>query len=230
MSIGSSIEGRKILVYRFGNGASEKLLVGGIHGGSEWNTTSLLHMIIEKLYAQPELIPDSVSLYILPCLNPDGAAKGEVSQGRVNANGVDLNRNWDADWQAEWPRKGCWNQMPTTGGQYPMSEPETRALESFIHAHHFDAIISYHSAALGIFPGGLPPSAESRSLAAAVAEVSPYPYPAIDTGCLYTGMFVDWAAIQGIPALDVELRNHYDEDLEINLRVLEAFLAWSFEE
>ena len=226
ISIGRSIEGRRILVYRFGNGSSERLLVGGIHGGSEWNTTSLLHLVIEKLYDQSELVPDDVTLYILPCLNPDGAAKGEVSQGRVNANNVDLNRNWEAEWLPEWPRKGCWNQMPTTAGEFAMSEPETKALESFIKAHHFDAIISYHSAALGIFPGGLPPTSASKSLAEAVAAVSPYPYPPIDTGCLYTGMFVDWAAIQGIAALDVELQNHFDEDLEINLKVLEAFLSW----
>jgi hypothetical protein len=96
----------------------------------------------------------------------------------------------------------------------------------FILDNEIEAILSYHSAALGIFAGGQPPLAESVDLADSVAAVAPYPYPPLDAGCLYTGQFTDWAAEMSIPALDVELTNHRDTDLEINLRVLEAFLNW----
>lgn len=96
----------------------------------------------------------------------------------------------------------------------------------FILDNRIEAIISLHSAALGIFPGGQPPLEASVKLAEVVAEVAPYPYPPLDAGCLYTGQFTDWAAEVGIPALVVELTNHRDTDLEINLRVLEAFLHW----
>jgi len=62
------------------------------------------------------------------------------------------------------------------------------------------ALISYHSAALGIFPGGKPDFPPSIRLAKAVSLVSDYPYPPINTGCDYTGNLTDWAAnTQKIP-------------------------------
>jgi hypothetical protein len=224
--IGSSVAGRPIDVYRYGTGPVERLIVAGIHGGSEANTTQLAYELMNYISEHPDVIPGDVTLYILPCLNPDGAARSQDASGRVNDNGVDLNRNWDAYWQADWPRDGCWNQGPSTAGVHAMSEPETIALANFIRGHHFDAILSYHSAALGIFAGGQPPLEASSRLAEAVAAVSPYPYPPLDTGCLYTGGFIDWAANQGIAALDIELATNVGTDLEINLAILNAFLAW----
>jgi hypothetical protein len=88
-----------------------------------------------------------------------------------------------------------------------------------------EAIISYHSAGLGIFAGGLPTTEKSRQLAEAIAEVSTYPYPPIDIGCNYTGTFIDWAARIGIASVDVELSNHFNTDFEQNLRILETFLS-----
>ena len=96
----------------------------------------------------------------------------------------------------------------------------------FIQSHSFDALINYHSAALGIFPGGIPISDASRSLAKAVAVVSTYAYPPVNTGCVYTGGMVDWTANQGIASLDLELTNHTDTDFDMNLRVLNVFLNW----
>jgi len=144
----------------------------------------------------------------------------------VNGNNVDLNRNWDYHWTAEWSLDGCWIYRPVTAGAYPGSEPETAALIGFIKTHKIKAMISYHSAALGIFPGGIPPDPLSVDLAKVVAAVSPYPYPPIDTGCEFTGNMVDWASAQGIPALDIELADHSHTDLDVNLRVLKTFLAW----
>ena len=96
----------------------------------------------------------------------------------------------------------------------------------FLLENQVDAVISYHSAALGIFAGGQPPEAASISLAEAVAEVSDYPYPALDFGCVYTGQLIDWASEQGLAALDVELTSHTDTDFEQNLRILDVFLNW----
>lgn len=213
-------------MYRYGAGPSRRLIVAGIHGGYEWNTIALAHQLMSYISVHPQTIPPNVSLYLLPALNPDGEARSFSYEGRANENGVDLNRNWPWLWQADWPKSGCWNYRPIHGGTAPSSEPEVAALMEFILDNEIEAILSYHSAALGIFAGGQPPLAESVDLADSVAAVAPYPYPPLDAGCLYTGQFTDWAAEMSIPALDIELTNHRDTDLEINLRVLEAFLNW----
>jgi hypothetical protein len=100
------------------------------------------------------------------------------------------------------------------------------SLIQFISAAKVDALISYHSAALGIFPGGQPPESRSLAMAEALAAVSDYPYPPVDTGCAFTGQLIDWAADNGIAAVDIELHNHRDTDLELNLAILRAFLDW----
>ncbi len=224
--IGYSVEGRPLEVYQFGTGASARMIVAGIHGGYEWNTIALAEELIVYLADHSEIIPDTTTLYILRSLNPDGEARPRGPTGRPNAHGVDLNRNWPINWRPQWPRQGCWNLLPTTGGPYPTSEPETEALLDFLTYNPIEALISYHSAALGIFPGGTPPDAESIDLAETLSAVSPYPYPPIDTGCLYTGMLVDYASAAGIAAVDLELQTHWDTDFEVNLEVLQALLAW----
>jgi g-D-glutamyl-meso-diaminopimelate peptidase len=227
--IGTSVAGRPIEVIRFGSGPSGRMMVADIHGGNEWNTTALMDQLIEYIKAKPEVIPDGVSLYILRTLNPDGLARALNPDGRVNDNGVDLNRNWDASWVETWDRDGCWSLRPTTGGPYPNSEPETQALIQFVLSNPMDALISYHSAALGIFPAGMPPDPQSVRLAESIAAVTDYAYPPINTGCVYTGGLVDWMALQGIPSVDLELTTHLSTDFEENKNVLDALVHFQKE-
>lgn len=224
--IGSSVEGRALEMYRFGFGPLARLIVAGIHGGYEWNTIALAGELIAHIEEHPGAVPADVTLFVLPALNPDGEARSHSYEGRANAHEVDLGRNWDSGWRVDWPRRGCWNHLPITAGAHPASEPEVQALAAFIESHDIDALISYHSAALGIFAGGQPAEADSVRLAEAIAAVTRYPYPPLDGGCAFTGQFTDWAADHGIAAVDIELTNHTDTDFEINLRVLEVFLEW----
>lgn len=224
--IGTSVEGRPLEIHRFGYGPLGRFVSAGIHGGYEWNTSALARELIDYLEAHPGVVPTDVTLYILPVINPDGEARSHGFDGRANANGVDLGRNWNANWAPDWPRSGCWRYRPITGGRYPASEPEVAALMGYLLEHPVDALLNYHSAALGVFPGGDPPLEDSVELAELVSEVSGYPYPPIDTGCEFTGQFTDWLALQGVASVDVELTNHRDTDFEINLRVLRAFLTW----
>jgi hypothetical protein len=203
------------------------MIIAGIHGGYEWNTIALADQLITYIENNPGIIPDEITLYILRSANPDGEIRGKGSVGRANENGVDINRNFPANWSAEWDRLGCWNHLPITAGTRPMSEPETGAIMRFILSNQIEALISYHSAALGIFAGGQPPHPESHDLAETLAEVAPYTYPPpYETGCEYTGQLTDWAANHNIPAVDIELTNHEDIDFEINLKILSAFLEW----
>jgi len=224
--IGGSVLGRPLEVYRFGNGSIHRMIIAGIHGGNEHNTVLLADEIIQHLNAHPETIPPENTLFILQNLNPDGYARSLGIRGRTNENNVDLNRNFPSLWVASWNRNGCWTFLPTTAGASAGSEPETQALIKFLSSSTIDAFINYHSAALGIFPGGQPPDDATLSLADAVSAASDYPYPPIDTGCKFTGQLIDWASDHNIAALDIELTNHRDTDFEMNLRILDVLLKW----
>lgn len=224
--IGFSVASRPIEVYTFGEGDREYLIVAGIHGGYEGNTVALANELIEHINVHPEIIPREVTLYIIRNMNPDGEARASGVDGRVNNNGVDLNRNFPSEnWAEDWDRDGCWIYRPTTGGAYGGSEPETRAVMSFIKSHDITALISYHSAALGVFPGGVPWTEDSKQLAATLAFVTKYPYPPIDTGCVYTGTLADWAVENGVEAaVDMELSTHKLTDFNQNLKALRTLL------
>jgi predicted deacylase len=224
--VGYSLEDRSIDVYRFGAGQRHLMVVAGIHGGYEWNTSELAYEIMDYLNAHPAYIPPEITLYVLPVLNPDGLARARGIHGRANANRVDLNRNWPSHWQVTWDETGCWSYLPLTAGDYPGSEPETQALMNFLQTANIQAIVSYHSAAGCIFAGGQPPDPQSVNLAKTLAASSGYAFPPKANICQYTGQLIDWASDQGIPAVDVELTNHSDLELTINLKLLTAFLTW----
>lgn len=224
--IGYSVEGRPLEIYHFGSGDNHLLIIAGVHGGYEWNTVKLADELIKNISEDQIIIPDDVTLYILRNLNPDGLAKDDGADGRANADNVDLNRNWDANWQSNWYGAHCWSLRFITAGTGPFSEPETQALSKFILEHNIKALINYHSAALGIFPGGWPTDRNSIHLAYQLSLVTPYSYPPVDVDCQYTGQLIDWASSKGIAAVDIELRNHVDDDYLINLQALNVFLDW----
>jgi predicted deacylase len=224
--IGYSVARRPLQVYKFGQGERQVMIAAGIHGGYEWNTIALADELIMYVNQHPEIIPSDVTLYILRNINPDGDARAHTIEGRVNNHGVDLNRNFPENWQAEWDRDGCWDYTETTGGSGPGSEPETKAVMNFLSSRRIEALISYHSAALGVFPGGEPWDEESIELAKALSKVTYYPYPPIDTGCYYTGTLADYAVSLGAAAVDMELRNHRDTDFSLNLKALKVLMDW----
>ncbi|HUH96896.1 MAG TPA: M14 family metallopeptidase [Anaerolineales bacterium] len=225
--IGFSAEGRPLEVYTFGQGEKQDMIIGGIHGGYEWNTIALADQLITYVNGNPNTIPSDVTLYILPDMNPDGDARSHDEWGRVNANGVDLNRNFPIGWAPTWNRSGCYDLTLTTSGRGPGSEPETRLVMNFIASHRIQALIDYHSAALGIFPGGTPADAASLQLARALAAVTTYPFPPVNTGCVYSGTLPDYAVSQGAAAVDMELTNHQDTDFAMNLRALRVLVSFT---
>jgi hypothetical protein len=228
-SIGQSVEGKSLDMYRFGNGPIVRVIIGAIHGGYESNTATLVYLLRDDLKKGAIVVPEDITLYLLPIFNPDGFYDYlNKPEGRANAHGVDINRNFSVNWKADWNRTGCFRYLPITAGAAPFSEPEAVALRDFLLNNHADAIISYHSAMAAIFAGGLPkPDAASDSLAKALSAVSLYLYPPInEPGCEYTGQLIDWASANGIAALDVELTDHSSNDILINRKLLEAFLTW----
>lgn len=222
-SYGTSFDGRPLRAYRLGHGPSKRAIIGAIHGGYEWNTVDLVSKTLEYLQANPSVVPDDVTLYVIPCANPDGYAAGtDREHGRVNGNGVDLNRNWDYEWQPT----ATHGTRPVSGGDAPFSEPETAALRDLILEQEIEAAIFYHSAMARIFYGADTERSASYELAEAVSEATGYPIADGVPGQITTGDAVDWMSSQGLAGIEIELTNHQEIEWERNLRGLLAFLDW----
>lgn len=242
--LGKSVDGREIRALRFGRGPEAVVLYGGIHGGYEWNTVALAQSLVGFFEAEPEEVPAGVSLYIIPCLNPDGLAavskegalkegppldasdlKGvETSIGRFNARGVDLNRNWDARWEPT----SQWRSVEVDAGSRPFSEPETRALRDFVLSLKPAVVVSFHSAANGIYYSGKRDQWEpARRMAQLYSEASGYPIPQGRglVGYRITGASGGYFYEQGIPEITIELAGRKSPEFERNLAGVRALLS-----
>ncbi len=228
IEIGRTTEDRPILAYRFGDGPVKRAIIGGIHGGYELNTIRLMSETMAFLGANPGTIPESVTLYVVPVMNVDGFHAGvDRIRGRLNANRVDLNRNWDYKWSAQ-----AWHgQSPVSGGDAPFSELETRAVRDFIIGQGIDAVIFYHSVYPAVFAGANREHSAAEALAKLVAETTGYPFrPNGIPGQVMTGNAIDWLTSQGVEAIEIELSDREDIDWLQNLRGLRAFLRWPAED
>jgi len=222
IKIGQSVEGRDIVAHHFGTGPRSLLLVGGMHGGWEENTVTLVSEMIVHFQANPQDILPGLSLVLVPVANPDGMAHGRVEAGRFNANQVDLNRNWGCNWSAE----ARWRDQAVNAGPRPFSEPETSALSAFIQVLRPAAVLFYHSAAGGIFAGNCGGDHGSMLMSQVLGEATGYSYGQPFTAYRVTGTAASWVDGLGIPAADVELVTWTDSEFERNLRGVMALQRW----
>lgn len=243
--IGQSVDKREIAAYHYGTGKKEILFVGGVHGGYEWNTVLVAYELMDYLEANPDVVPKDLKVTVIPVLNPDGLSKAvslsktdlrftsadvssskeTVIAGRLNANGVDLNRNFDCDWQPS----AVWQKTKVSGGSKAFSEPESQAFKNYIESHNPLAVTVWFSAAGGVFAskcnaGALP---ETLTLTKTFAKASGY--KAYDSFDFYetTGDVVNWLAKKEIPAISVILSTHDDTEWSKNkagaLAVINAY-------
>lgn len=222
------------------------LFVGGIHGGYEWNTSLVSYELMSYLEKTPGIIPQNVRVTVIPVLNPDGLNKvlatpftpsatgfkaADVSSsqekqitGRFNANEVDLNRNFDCDWQTE----GKWQNKTVSGGDEAFSEPESLAMKNYVEANEPDAVVVWYSSAGGVFASSCHNgvSTETRNLTNTFSKSSGY--RAYESFNFYeiTGDMVNWLAKKEIPAISVLLTNHTDTEWTKNRAGVEALLKY----
>ncbi len=216
--IGRSAEGRAILARRFGSGSRALLLVGGTHGGWEVNSVVLMNELITYFAEHPEAVAPGLAIEIIPALNPDGLLRGRTAEGRLNAHSVDLNRNWSCDWSAE----AIWQDRLVSGGEEPFSEPESAALADHILFSQPVAVLFYHSAAGGVFPGACEGDHGSQVLGRYYGEAAAYPYDAVWTSYDVTGDASNWVDGQGIASITVELQTWTESEFDRNLAGLMA--------
>lgn len=120
------------------------LFIGGIHG-DEYAAISITYLWLKALLDPKN--PTPYHWLFLPVANPDGLLQKHST--RMNAHGVDLNRNFPSpDWNAL-ALKSWKNHTYANPRRFPgyraNSEPETQWIVKVIKAFQPDAIISIHA-------------------------------------------------------------------------------------
>lgn len=129
---GKTVEGRAIEAFISAQKASKYIyLMAGTHGDEIEGI-----VIVQKLYEWLQSQSLSLPMLVIPILNLDGHLKST----RVNANGVDLNRNYPS---SNWSAKARAAQYYP--GTHPLSEPENQYLDSLFKTYPPGLIMSIHS-------------------------------------------------------------------------------------
>lgn len=136
--IGYSFRGREIFAFHTGESTGRQFIsVYAVHA-REWITA---YLALEHLKRGV-----GAGGWIIPLLNPDGAAISQTSKPlwKANARGVDLNCNFDAEWgtgRSNTRVRGSENCI----GDYPFSETETAALKNFTLRINPAVTLSWHT-------------------------------------------------------------------------------------
>ncbi len=180
----------------------------------------------------PAVLSETHTLYILPMLDPDGVeyqihgvgeenplyerllemnGGDDFSRWQANGRGVDLNHNYDCDFEAQkaWEREnGIYGGAPTRySGEAPESECEVALLCNLIRFHHreLSGVMTLHTQGEEICCGGLhDPHSRMGIIASRLSRLLAYPVTVPAPPASYGGL-TDWCVRKmGIPAFTVE--------------------------
>lgn len=225
--IGKTYLGNKIFVVNkvFGEGFKWVIITGGIHA-REHLSCDLICLFLNNLNYM-RFLPYNIS--VIPLLNPDGADlcinglknikekdRGKLlaingggkdfSLFKANARGVDLNNNFDADFENKFSNK----TQPSAQGYYgekPFSEPETSALRDWTKKLNPFLTISYHLKGEEIYFDFFQDKKRyGRDFAIAKIFSKSTGYIIKSTQDISSGGYKDWCVQKlKIPALTIEL-------------------------
>lgn len=191
-------------------GPSVRVLVVGAMHGDELSSASLAFHWLELAREQPPpAMPQAVHWRFIPVLNPDGLL-GRPAR-RVNAQGVDLNRNfptprWERDAPVYWEQRTRRDPRRWPGPR-PLSEPESRFLHAQMESFRPQLIVSIH-APYGVldFDGpSVPPSRLGRLY--------------LDQVGIFPGSLGNYGGMQkAVPVVTIELPNALRTPLEAEMR------------
>ena len=168
---GRSELGSDLIAFELGSGERKILVQGSIHGREYINSFLLINIIkyLKKFTLNGRVI-------IVPLSNPDGVRiclegynfiedenRREIVKGiletssqklyKANANGVDLNVNFDAKWGEGASNTNSGPSFQNYIGPYPNSESEVRALINLTQDTSPFLTLSYHSRGEVIYYG-----------------------------------------------------------------------------
>jgi hypothetical protein len=203
---GKSVQGRTLFARDLMTpGAPLRVLVvGGIHGDELSSSSVVLHWIQWALET-----PSNAHWRFIPALNPDGLMKRPAT--RVNARGVDLNRNfptpnWERDAKVYWEKRTKKDPRRWPGPK-PLSEPESRFLHEEMERFQPDLIVSIH-APYGVldFDGPTVPPARLGRLY-------------LDQVGIFPGSLGNYGGVhKGMPVVTIELPSAIRTPLDAEMR------------
>ncbi len=201
---GTSQQKHNIYFQQIGDSSETTIIFGAFHG-DEQSGFHLVKRLGDTLLAHPEKITKRAIL--VPVVNPDGL----LERTRVNANGVDINRNFPTEnWTPAYEKKRYYP------GPEPGSEIETQLVMQMISEFKPVRIITIHDALeMNNYNG---PALE---LAEMLKSYNGYPVTA-DVGYPTPGSFGNYAGTeQNIAVVTLELPDiGPDEAWEQNGRAL----------
>ncbi len=210
---GRSVSGRTLWVRDInpGNATVRVLVLGAIHGDELSSASMALQWI--RMANEPADMPQVVHWRFIPALNPDGLFSKPPK--RVNANGVDLNRNfptpnWERDAKIYWEKRTRKDPRRFPGPK-PLSEPESRFLIEEMQRFKPQLIVSIH-APYGVLDfdgpakeGFVPPSRLGRLY--------------LDQVGIFPGSLGNYGGVhKGVPVVTIELPNSTRTPLDAEMR------------
>jgi protein MpaA len=185
---GHSVNGRPLTAYIFGSGPNTTLIFGAFHN-NEPASAAVVGMLRDYLAANPAEW-DGRTIVLVPVTNPDS----QFVQSRLNANGVDLNRNFPLGWE---PHATAARYNP---GSKAASEPETRAVMLLVGKFSPSKIVSIHQPFHCLNWNG----SKGQRLAEAMSVHNRYPVTG-DIGYPTPGSFGSYAEQKGIAIVTLEM-------------------------
>jgi murein tripeptide amidase MpaA len=185
-----SVEGRAVYAVRLraGGGGERRgvMVVGGTHSRELMNPDAIIELAVDLFLshvngsdltygnrtwsaADIKLILETLDLWLVPCMNPDGREyvlnvdnlwrKNRRDNPGTPCDGVDLNRNFDILWGVTQGQTSCAQCSEVYCGAEALSEPETRNIRSVLDTRRVDCFVDVHSySELVLWPWGHAPS------------------------------------------------------------------------
>jgi murein tripeptide amidase MpaA len=186
----ASVEGRPVYALRMRAGGGEErrgvLIVGGTHARELMNPDAILELAVELLVSHfngtdlvyggrtwsaldVRIILETLDLWLLPCLNPDGRhhvmtaddlwRKNRRDNPGTPCDGVDLNRNLDVLFGVTEGQTSCSPCSDVFCGPSAFSEPETRNVKDLLDTRRIHCFVDVHSySELVLYPWGHAPT------------------------------------------------------------------------
>lgn len=231
--LGESVKKQSIKCYRIGNGITKMLFVFCIHG-NEVGTVKLAYHFLNWAYDHKNQL-NNYSLYVVPCLNPDGYKKarqnpdyfGGGSIGRFNENNVDLNRNFDTP---SFKEKSIWsfgkNYTESTEvfcGIHGNCEPEIKALTKFIVNKEIQILFMFHNAGRDVMGNK---NELSQKLTKIYSQKTGFRYVSDEDWAVLkqTGTAKEWCDLHSIAYVEVEGSTRWGSDWKKQKQAIETVI------